>query len=74
MQDTVTGVEVDFTTGGITASQRHAEICKAAIKKYPGLKKLVLLAKEFLKKRDLDKTFGGGISTFLLVYMCIGFY
>jgi non-canonical poly(A) RNA polymerase PAPD5/7 len=74
MIDTQTEIEFDITTGSSFVNNRHIQICKKATEEYPGLKQLVTLLKSYLKKRDCQSSYSGGISSFVLFYMTLAFY
>jgi non-canonical poly(A) RNA polymerase PAPD5/7 len=73
-QDTKTDIEFDISTGTSAVNRRHIEICRKAQKHWTGLHHLMLALKYYLKVRDCDKSFTGGISSFLLFYLIVGFY
>lgn len=74
MKDSLTDIEFDVSTGSSAVGKRHIEICRNAQKHYKGLKCLVLALKKFLDIRCCQKSFTGGISSFLLFYMVLAFY
>jgi len=43
------------------------------IQRYPNLKYLVLVLKQFLLQRDLNEVYTGGISSYCLLYLIISF-
>jgi DNA polymerase sigma len=71
MRDKKTQIEFDISQGSSSVNNRHIQICRAALQKYQNFKTLVLVFKDYLKKRDCLGAFNGGISSFLLVYMVI---
>lgn len=45
------------------------KLVKFLQKKYPELKPLILILKAFLKSRDLNETYSGGVGSFLLTML-----
>lgn len=52
---------------------KSVELIKDFCQRFPALKKLVLVLKQFLLQRDLNEVFHGGISSYSLILMCISF-
>lgn len=52
---------------------KSVELIKDFCQRFPPLKKLVLVLKQFLLQRDLNEVFHGGISSYSLILMCISF-
>ncbi len=52
---------------------KSVELIKDFCHRFPALKKLVLVLKQFLLQRDLNEVFHGGISSYSLILMCISF-
>lgn len=74
MKDTLTDIELDISQGSSAVNKRHIEICRKSQIHYKGLKNLILTLKYYLESRDCNKSFTGGISSFLLFYMVLAFY
>jgi non-canonical poly(A) RNA polymerase PAPD5/7 len=70
--DKITGIEID-----VTASDTHAVNATNAVQKWMEtdtklIKMLVMVVKTFLSIRMLGKTYTGGINSYLLVWMVVG--
>jgi non-canonical poly(A) RNA polymerase PAPD5/7 len=68
LQDKETGINVDLSfnrENGIYC----VKLVKQLMKKYPELRPLLLVLKCFLKSRQLNETYHGGISSFLLTML-----
>ena len=74
MKDRVTQIEFDISQGSSSVNNRHIAICRESQKLYPQLKTLVLILKKYLANRDCDKSYSGGISSFLLFYMVLAYF
>lgn len=69
-KSTLVNIDISFNaTDGVKA----VETVKQLIKKYPPLKQLVITIKAFLKERKLNETYKGGIGSFLLIVMTVGY-
>ena len=65
LQDKASNINVDISfnrTNGIYC----VKLVKHLLKKYPELKPLLLVLKCFLKSRQLNETYHGGVGSFLL--------
>ena len=65
-------VSVDISFNVIDGC-KAIEPIKELLKKYPQLRPLVLTIKAFLRQRKLNETYKGGIGSFLLIVMIVGF-
>jgi non-canonical poly(A) RNA polymerase PAPD5/7 len=68
LQDKETGIQVDLSfnrTNGIYC----VKLVKFLQKKYPELRPLILVLKAFLKSRNLNETYHGGVGSFLLTML-----
>ena len=68
MQDKKTEINVDISfnrTNGIYC----VKLVKFLQKKYPELRPLILILKAFLKSRQLNETYHGGVGSFLLTML-----
>ena len=68
LQEKHTKINVDISfnrTNGIYC----VKLVKFLMKKYPELKPLIIILKAFLKSRELNETFHGGVGSFLLTMM-----
>ena len=68
LQDKETNMQVDISfnrTNGIYC----VKLVKFLQKKYPELRPLILILKAFLKSRNLNETYHGGVGSFLLTMM-----
>lgn len=72
MEDKETKVHVDISfnrTNGIYC----VKLVLKLIQKYPELKPLMILLKCFLKSRNLNETYSGGVGSFLLTMMVVSY-
>lgn len=68
LQDKETAINVDISfnrTNGIYC----VKLVKILLKKYPELKPLLLVLKCFLKSRNLNEPYYGGVGSFLLTML-----
>lgn len=68
LQDKETNIQVDISfnrTNGIYC----VKLVKFLQKKYPELRPLIIILKAFLKSRDLNETYSGGVGSFLLTML-----
>jgi DNA polymerase sigma len=68
LQDKNTNIQVDISfnrTNGIYC----VKLVKFLLKKYPELKPLILVLKAFLKSRQLNEPYHGGVGSFLLTML-----
>ena len=68
LQDKITGINADLSfnrENGIYC----VKLVKQLLKKYPELRPLLLVLKCFLRSRQLNETYHGGISSFLLTML-----
>ncbi|KAI4467670.1 poly(a) rna polymerase [Holotrichia oblita] len=72
LTDKKTEVKVDISFN-MCNGVKSAELISQYVQKYPALKKLVYVLKQFLLQRDLNEVFTGGISSYSLILMCISF-
>ena len=76
MKDSMTDIEFDISQGCQSVSQRHVQICKQAQQVFEkqNFRSLYLSLKFYLATRDCNKSFTGGVSSFVLFYMVLAFY
>ena len=70
LTDKETGINVDISfnrENGIHC----VKLVKQLMKKYPELRALLLILKCFLKSRQLNETYHGGVSSFLLTILVV---
>lgn len=72
LTDTTTDVKVDISFN-MPNGVKSAKLIKDFMKKFPNLKYLVLVLKQFLLQRDLNEVFTGGISSYSLILMTVSF-
>jgi len=70
--DKETDVKVDIGFNQISGV-RSVKLIKEFLARYPNLKYLVLVLKQFLLQRDLNEVYTGGISSYCLLYLIISF-
>ena len=72
LTDKATDVRVDISFN-MTNGVQSAKNIRDFMKKFPNLKYLVLVLKQFLLQRDLNEVFTGGISSYSLILMTVSF-
>ena len=68
LQDKLTNINVDISfnrTNGVYC----VKLVKFLQKKYPELRPMILVLKAFLKSRELNETYSGGVGSFLLTML-----
>ena len=70
--DRKTDVKVDISYN-LDSGLKSANLIIELMKKYPYLKQLVLVLKQFLLQRDLNEVFTGGVSSYSLILMVVSF-
>jgi len=70
--DKATEVRVDISFN-MPNSILAVELVKAYLEKFPNLRYLVFILKQFLNQRDLNEVYFGGVSSYSLVLMAISF-
>jgi DNA polymerase sigma len=72
LEDKETQVKVDISfnrTNGIYC----VKLVLKLLQKYPELRPLMIVLKCFLKSRNLNETYSGGVGSFLLTMMCTSY-
>ena len=72
LQDRETGINVDISfnrTNGIYC----VKLVKHLQKKFPELRPLLLVLKTFLKSRNLNEPYHGGVGSFLLTMLVVSY-
>lgn len=72
MADSHTGIKVDISFN-MANGLRAAELIKHFKKRYPALPKLIYVLKQFLRQRDLNEVYIGGLSSYALILMVVSF-
>ncbi|VDD79414.1 unnamed protein product [Mesocestoides corti] len=72
LTDADTGLHLDISFNMIN-SVRAVDMIGGFIQKFPCLRYLVFVLKQFLFQRDLNEVWTGGISSYALILMCISF-
>ncbi|XP_067650739.1 terminal nucleotidyltransferase 4B-like [Haliotis asinina] len=74
LTDNATEVKVDISFNMVQNNGvESAKLIKEYMAKYPNLKYLVLVLKQFLLQRDLNEVFTGGISSYSLTLLTVSF-
>eukprot|EP00095_Tigriopus_kingsejongensis_P004663 snap_masked-scaffold1963_size23786-processed-gene-0.1 protein:Tk04663 transcript:snap_masked-scaffold1963_size23786-processed-gene-0.1-mRNA-1 annotation:"sigma dna" len=69
-KDTQISVDISFN---MACGIQTAELIKFFKKKFPPLSKLAYVLKQFLRQRDLNEVFTGGLSTYALILLIVSF-